>query len=291
MGLRKEKTKAPAGTGQKGMLVKGRIKNRSKRKRSTSNAATGRRKKSLEDRLRTIGRSPFTRKIIADEEELQRRITNDPQLTRDFVFLLKKTGWDRALLLKLLYWDSNIMHADRQTILREERARAWPIARDTLKEILGDISVAADQIGRLNQVELSPARSRILRNKTGIELSPRDTKRLLGIFRELPEILRSYCGELGRKIEVDTSFWSEEEKEWPSIIDMTRQNSLYERIRLADSRDQYNCNRLHRLVNVSREVNGLPPIGLRAFVKWLNGLRKWALQRTTEPKVERGIGN
>jgi hypothetical protein len=270
------------------MLVKGQIKNRPKRRRGTSAAVTGHRKKQkLPERvLRAIRRNPFTRRVIAGEAELQRRITANPELAADFEFLLRKTGWNRGLLLRLLYWDSNIMHADRQTILRGERVRAWPLDRNTLKTILRDISVLADQIERLNQMDLSPAQSMILRTKTGVEFNPRDAKRLLRTFRDLPEILRFYHGELSRKIEARTSLWPKQEKEWLSIVDMTKQNSLYERIRLADSQDQYNSNRLHRLVNASREVQGLPPIKLRAFVKWLNELKKWAKGRAGTPQTE-----
>ncbi len=262
--------------------MKGRIKNKPKRGRGASAAVIGRRKEqdSLKSSLRAIRRNPATRRIIAEEAELDRRITADPQLTADFEFLLKKTNWSRDTLLKRLYWDANIMHADRQTLLRKAKAEAWPIDQNTLRMTLENISALADQVERLNQMEFSPARSIMLRNKRGVELNPRDAKRLLETFRDLPEILRLYWGELRRKVEVHTVSWAEEKRGWSSLVDMVKETSLYEAIRLADSRDEYNSNRLHRLVNASREVQGLPPIELRAFVKWLNELRKWARKRS-----------
>ena len=80
---------------------------------------------------------------------------------------MKKTGWQPNLLLKRLYWDSNIIHADRQTILREAEAEAFPVDPDTLKAIRRTIPALADQIERVNQTELSPARTIILRNEKG----------------------------------------------------------------------------------------------------------------------------
>jgi hypothetical protein len=265
------------------MLVKRQIKNRPKRRRGASTAATGRRKEqnSLEGRLRAIRRNPVTKSIIAQEAELQRRITASAQLTRDFDFLLKKTGWSPNTLLKRLYWDANVMHADRQTVLRKVRAKAWPLDRDTLKATLGNILTLADQVERVNRTDLSPAHCIILRDSRGGELNPRDTKRLVAVFRDLPEILRSYHRVLKRTVNIHATTWPAEERNWSSLTDTVKENSLYEAIRLADSRDQYNSNRLHRLVNAAREVQGLPPIELRAFVKWLNQLRKWANQRIT----------
>ena len=82
----------------------------------------------------------------------------------------------------------------------------------------------------------------------------------------MPEILNFYLGELYRKVSINTNLWPEEKEDLLSIIDETRLTSLYECIRLADSKDQYNSVRLLRLVNVSREVQGLPPVKWRAFV-------------------------
>ena len=241
---------------------------RAERRRNKRDApgSGGRDHRSLERKLRAIRRSSFTRKIVAGEKELRRRINTDAQLADDFEFLVKKTGWQPNLLLKRLYWDSNIIHADRQTILREAEAEAFPVDPDTLKAIRRTIPALADQIERVNQTELSPARTIILRNEKGGELSLLDAKRLRWAFSSLPEILNFYLGELYRKVSINTNLWPEEKEDLLSIIDETRLTSLYECIRLADSKDQYNSVRLLRLVNVSREVQGLPPVKWRAFV-------------------------
>jgi len=166
------------------------------------------------------------------------------------------------------------MHADRQTILREARAEAWPIDPKTLTAILGKISTLADQIERVNRTELSPARTIILRSKKGVELSFHDAKHLRSALRSLPDVLRFYGDELDRKVSINRHCFQEEEQDLSSIVDLTRQNSLYERIRLADSRGQYHSKRLYRLVTASRKLQGFPPIKLRAFEKWLNELKK-----------------
>ena len=233
-----------------------------------------RRQKSLEDDLRAIRKNPGTRLIIAQEAELRRRIRRDPQLAEDFDFLVRKTGWRLHRLLQLLYWDSNMMHADPQTVLGGAKRDAWPIDRKTLKAILRDISALAEQVEQVNKTEFSPARSLILQNGAGLRILRKEEKYLLKTFGDLPGILRFYCGELKRKLKITDNFWPRQKERWKSIVDLTRRNSLYEGIRSATPDDKYHATRLLRLVNASREVQGLPPVEFRAFIVWLNRLRK-----------------
>ena len=88
---------------------------------------------------RAARKNPITRLIVAQKAELKRRIDSDPRLTKDFKFLLNKTGGDPATLLQFLYWDSNMMHADAQRIIGSEKARTWPIAFETLETTLKNI--------------------------------------------------------------------------------------------------------------------------------------------------------
>jgi hypothetical protein len=272
------------------------VKGRKKNKRNPAKRARAQLRNpkadvtSTRSRFRALLKNPATKKIIADEAELQRRITADPQLTADFEFLLKKLGWPPSILLKRLYWNANVMHADRQTLLRQARANFWPLDQDTLKTTLENILAVANQIEMVNQTDLSPVDplgiTLELRNKKGVKPNPRDTTWLLKVFRDLPDVLRAYYGVLAKDVESRSADWPDEKKRSSSLADIIRTNSLYEHIRLADPEvDEYNSNRLRRLVNASRGVLGLPTIELRAFVKWLNELKKWAKGSAPTPQA------
>jgi hypothetical protein len=230
--------------------------------------------RSLGKRVLEIRRDPITRKIIAQKAHLRHRIKTDAKLTRDFDFLVKKTGWHPDKLLQLLYWDCNMMHADLQTILRKKKREIWPVDRNIVEMILRTLSGLAEQIARVNETEFSPARTTILRDSNGVPLRLKKQRDLQEAANQLPDILRFFRGELQRKFNLADHIWERERKAWKSIVDETRRSSMYEGIRLATPDNKYNANRLLRLVNTSREVQGLPSIEPRAFVIWLNKSRK-----------------
>jgi hypothetical protein len=221
---------------------------------------------------RKIANNPTTKMIIAQKADLRRKIAISSKLVKDFEFFLDKMGWYPEVLLQHLYWDSNMMHADPQTVIDKEKARTWPIDRDTLGEIRTNIRVLTDQIERLNNTDFSPARTVILHDEDGERLNRADERYLLKAFGKLPRILRSYGGELSRKLSLSDVYWLREIKTWKSLVDHARKTSLYEQIRVKTG--QYHVVRLHRLVSISRRVQGLPPIEQRAFIIWLNRLKK-----------------
>ena len=216
---------------------------------------------------------------LRDWSLLRRKNSNggfdaDAKLTKDFEYLVKKTGWLPGKLLHLLYWDANMMHADAQTVVRKARDRAWPIDRKRVEAILKNVARLSEQLELIEKTEFSPARKVILRNSEGSRLSPKDESFLLKAFGVLPNILRSYRGELKRNFNITSVFWEREKQRWKYLVDHARRNSLYEEIRLANPANTYNANRLLRLVNVSRDVQKLPQLAHRAFVVWLNKLKK-----------------
>jgi hypothetical protein len=97
------------------------------------------------------------------KEELRKRIERDPQLKKDFDFLILKTGLTPEQLLAGLRLDCNLMKADRQTLLRNENKEMWPISQDTLKRNIKNIRSAARQIETTNETEFSPALTKNIR--------------------------------------------------------------------------------------------------------------------------------
>jgi hypothetical protein len=258
--------------------------------RKTGKKAQKRAPKSTEQRshesdLRAARRNPLTRLIVAQKAELRQRISSDPRLTKDFKFLLNKTGWNPATLLDFLYWDSNTMHVDAWTVIRRAKPQTWPIDLKTLEATVKIIDRAAAQIERVNNTQFSPARSAILRNSQGLRPPPRQEEYLLQTFGCLPNVLRFYGGELKRKITGTRNFWQRHCECWKYLVELTRRGSVYENIRLATPDNKYNSSRLLRLVNTSRGVQSLPPIEHRAFIVWLNRLRK----RSSTPLAERSF--
>jgi hypothetical protein len=194
--------------------------------------------------------------IRAEKEELRKRIEHDPQLKKDFDFLIGKSGLQPNQLLTGLWLDCNLMKADRQTLLSKEKEELWPIDEDTLKRSIKNIRRAADQIETTNETKFSPAL----------------TKNIGDNFAGLPEILRSYARELERKVNLWTPYWKRKKSRIPNLVRLTRQHSLYERVR--SSAGGYHQIRLLRLVNAARENKGLRKIELRAFTMWLNKFEK-----------------
>jgi hypothetical protein len=221
---------------------------------------------------RKAANNPTTRKIFLGKRKLLREIKKSAQLARDFGFFLEKTGWDTDQLLQYLFWDCNMMHADPQTVIRKEKARTWPIDRETLNEMRTSIRVLTEQIERVSKTDFSPARTVILHDEKGGRLRRPDERYLLMAFSNLPGILRFYGRELSRKVTLWDLQWPRAVKRWEYIVTHARKTSLYEQIRAKTG--QYHAVRLHRLVSISREVQGLPPIEQRAFVMWLNRLKK-----------------
>jgi hypothetical protein len=190
------------------------------------------------------------------KEGLRKRIERDPRLKKDFDFLIAKTGLKPEQLLTGLRLDCNLMKADRQTLLSNEKKEMWPISRNTLKRNIKNIRRAARQIETTNETEFSPA----------------VTKNIGFNVFSLPEILRSYAGEVERKVNIWAPYWKRKKSRIPTLVALTRQHSLYERIR--SSTGGYHQVRLLRLVNAAREVEGLPQIEQRTFTIWLNRLKK-----------------
>lgn len=91
--------------------------------------------------------------IRAQKKELRMRIEHDPQLKKDFDFLIAKTGLQPNQLLTGLWLDCNLMKADRQTLLSKEREELWPISEDSLKRTIKNIRRAAGQIETANYSE------------------------------------------------------------------------------------------------------------------------------------------
>jgi hypothetical protein len=230
------------------------------------------RKMQLTGSHRKAANNPVTKMIVAQKADLRKKIALSSKLVRDFEFFLEKMDWYPELLLQHLYWDSNMMHADPQSVISSEKARTWPIDKDVLREMLRRIRVLAEQMERLGETDFSPARTAILEDEKGQRMDPGDERYLLRAFRRMPDILRSYGQELGRKLNLSELYWSQRTKELESSVAYARKTSLYEYIRASTGR--YHAFRLHRLVSASRQVQGLPPIGQRAFVIWLNRLKK-----------------
>lgn len=221
---------------------------------------------------RKAANNPATRGVFLGKQRLLREVRKSPQLARDFGFFLEKMGWNTDQLLQHLFWDSNMMHADPQTVINKEKKRTWPIDRETLNEMRTNIRVLTEQIKRVSETDFSPARTIILHDQKGRRLRRADERYLLKAFSDLPGILRFYRWELSRKLTLSSLHWSHEVKTWRSLVAHARKTSLYETIR--STTGQYHVIRLHRLVNVSRQVQGLPPIEQRAFIIWLNRLKK-----------------
>jgi len=227
---------------------------------------------SIPKEQRKLANNPATRRIFAEKQQVLRQIRNSPRLMSDFDFFLGSLDWDTECLLQHLYWDSNMMHADPQTLVRKEKARIWTVDRRTLSKIRTTIRVLSEQMEQISETDFSPARTAILRDEKGMRLHPADEKYLLTAFRNLPDVLRFYGYEVSRKLANVDKYWLSSKKDWKSIVEQARQSSLYEKIRAKTG--QYHVVRLHRLVNISRQVQGLPPVNQRAFIVWLNRLKK-----------------
>jgi len=235
----------------------------------------------LTGRHRKIADNPATKRIIAEKAQLRSKIAGSPQLVKDFEFFLDKMGWHPEKFLQHVYWDSNMMHATPQTVVSTEKKQMWPIDRKSLQETVQNIQALAEQIERLSKTDFSPARTVILRDEKRMPIDPTEERYLLGAFRDLPYILRCFGGDLRRKICNQDQFWAREKEFWVSAVEGARRNSLYEQIRAKTG--QYHTVRLHRLVSAAREVQGLPPINQRAFVVWLNKLKKRHAEKARPP--------
>jgi hypothetical protein len=202
---------------------------------------------------------------------LRSRIGARPQLSKDFAFFMQETGWSREDLLWDLFHDADIMHIDAR--IQHKNREGRPISRKTFETILTDLRKLAERIERVNATDLSPARMGIRCNGRGGRLRPNDEHYFLKAFRYLPAILAFYCQSLDTNIRTADDNWAaNQNKSWRPIVALTREHSLYEKIRKKTG--QYHTDRLYRLVGVAREIQGLPPIKHRAFEIWLNRLKK-----------------
>lgn len=230
---------------------------------------------------RKIADSQGRKNILADKARLRQLIANDPRRVKDFQFFTKKLAWEPEGFLQDLYWDCNMMHATLQTILASERRKIWRMDSETLERILRHLVALAKETKALNRTDFSPGRTVILRNRQGQRLSRADEKYLLRVFGELPKILCLFARELRRKLRLWEAHWQQNQAAWKELVEGVRENSLYEKIRAKAG--QYHSARLHRLVNAAREVQALPRIEYRAFVVWLNRLRKRRRQPWLQP--------
>jgi hypothetical protein len=190
------------------------------------------------------------------KDELRKRIDRDAQLKSDFDFLIARTDLRPSQLLTGLWFDCNLMKAHQQALLSREAKERWPLSEDTLRQHLKNIRRAARQIETTNKTEFSPAR----------------THKMAGKFSGLPETLRDYARELERKLNLWAAYWKRTKSRIPHVVSSTRENSLYELVR--SSAGGYHLVRMLRLVNTTREVQGLPKIQLRAFTMWINRFEK-----------------
>lgn len=190
------------------------------------------------------------------KDDLSKRIEGDPQLKTDFDFLIGKTGLQPNQLLTGLWMDCNLIKAHQQALLSRDAKEIWPLSEDTLRRIIKNVRRTARQIETTNKTAFSPART------FNMEVD----------FSGLPETLHAYAGELERKVNLRAPYWKRKKSRIPTLVGLTRQHSLYERIR--SSAGGYHQVRLLRLVNATREVKGLPKIEPRAFTMWLNRFEK-----------------
>jgi hypothetical protein len=194
--------------------------------------------------------------IRAQKEELRKRIERDRQSKKDFDFLVEKTGLLPHQLLTGLSLDCNMMKADQQSLLSINKKEMWPISEDDLRRTVKNIRRIARQIEATDKTDFSPLR----------------TKKIADNFVGLPKILRAYATELQRKVDIWVPYWERKRSRIPGLVALTRQNSVYERIR--SSAGRYHQTRLLRLLNVARDVEGYPKIRQRAFTAWLNRFEK-----------------
>lgn len=190
------------------------------------------------------------------KEELCKRIERNRRLKRDFDFLTEKSGLKPHQLLTGLWLDCNIMKADQQTLLSREKNEIWPISEDTLRRTINNIRSVARQMEATNKTDFSPLRNHNMRDN----------------FVGLPESLRAYAAELQKKVDIWARYWRRKRERIPGWVSLTRQNSVYERIRSSTGR--YHQTRLLRLLNLARDLKDYPRIRQRAFTIWLNRLEK-----------------
>jgi hypothetical protein len=203
----------------------------------------------------------------AEKEEVRKRIERDRQLKKDFDFLIEKTGLQPHQLVLGLWLDCNLLRADRQTLLSNTKNEMWPISEDDLRRTVKNIRTIARRIEAADTTNLSPLR----------------TEKIANNFVGLPKILRAYAAELQRKVDIWAPYREGNRSRIPGLVALTRQNSVFERIR--SSAGRYHQTRLLRLVNVARDVKGYPKIRQRAFAAWLNRFEK--KRKQYELKVNR----
>ncbi len=220
-----------------------------------------------------IGRVPkFTKQIETHKGELRKRIANDVQLAKDFEFFTKKMHCPPEAFLHDLYLDCNMMHAPPRTVIAGEKKRTWPVDRTNLDALCKDLLAMAGKLRALGESALSPARDTLLRDSEGRRFPIAREKYVLRAFRDLPEIIHLYAGELRGNVLKTADSWPRSKKRLESLVKHTRQHSLYERIRA--ELGQYHSVRLHRLVNAARQMQGLSPVEWHAFRKWLSELKQ-----------------
>jgi hypothetical protein len=215
---------------------------------------------------------------------LRSRIKADAQLHKDFDFFVRETGWSPEDFLWRLFWDSDLMHINDPMRSRKIKAETWPVPRKTIETVLKKLPKLEEGIEQINATDFSPARSEILCDRKGQRLPRQVEQAILHYFRILPETLHSYGEELSRRLRLADEDWPKREKSWRSIVDLTRRDSLYEKIRAKT--EKYHTTRLLRLVNAARTTRGRPTIEQHAFDKWLNELKKSRERSKRQPARE-----
>lgn len=220
----------------------------------------------LEEKFKSTGRLlefPDNQKmeeIGAQQKQLRIKIAGSPKLEKAFNFFLNKMEWDPETLLYHLYWDCDMMLFTAQKMVSREKKRKWPIERKDLQEKLKRIKVLALQIEHM-----------------GERLNSADEEHFPRQFRESLSNFRCSAEDLLRKLSRAEDLWRLHWKRWESPVRKARRASFYEQIRAKTGR--YHADRLHRLVNAAREVQGIPNIERRAFTIWLNRLKSAMQER------------
>ena len=94
--------------------------------------------------------------IRREKEQLRKRIEHDPQLKKDFEFLINKTGLTSRQLLTGLWLDCNMMKADRQTLLNKAKQEIWTISEDSLRRTIKRIGRVAREVAAADRTNFLP---------------------------------------------------------------------------------------------------------------------------------------
>src|SRR3954469_6753581 len=151
----------------------------------------------------------FLAEMRAEKEQIRNRIECNPQWKKDFDFLIDKTGWQQGQLINALWIDCNLMGADSQKLLRNEKKEMWPIDEDTLRRDINNIRRVARRVDAINQTKVFSQTVGKTRGRNFVVLS---------------EQLRLYAGELERRVNIWAPYWKRKRSRIPGIVALAREN-------------------------------------------------------------------